>query len=611
MDESPFTKLGKYTLTATPDIPDYRDYIYQPALIRLKPYLRAPTNLQILDQGSEGACTGFGAAAVINLLNHQRGRSYNVSPRMLYEMAKRHDEWPGTGYSGSSCRGAIQGWYAMGVCRDTLWRYSTTNPGELTISRAKKARENTLGAYFRLRHRISDFHAALNEVGAIFVSARVHRGWDQQFVRNGRIPIKTESLGGRRFTKKNNTSDGFLVQNSWGKRWGKKGVALWYYEDWQENIRDAWVFRMALPTPQIWHNPPNQYSTLLDDPQQLGRTPTRAEIAGHFVHIDDGRFHENGRYWSTKSDTQQTAKLIAKSRKYDHLLLYAHGGLNSTRASASRISAMRDVFKQNGIYPYHIMYDTGLLEEMKDVVLGKKKQAEERAAGFTDWTDRLIEHATRVPGRALWREMKSGARTPFEPGGAGMAVIRAFIDAFAAVGRDPNIHLVGHSTGGILMAYLLDAMGDLSPGLHVRNCLLMAPAATVSLFKTHYQPLLLGDTPFGIDKMTVYNLNRQHEKDDNVAQVYRKSLLHLVSRSFEERLPSPILGMEVHNDELRECAPGRLEFIYSTGPEDNRSRTQATSHGGFDNDPATMNDILRNVLGKEPKRPFRKDDLEY
>jgi len=611
MDESPFTKLGKYTLTATPDIPDYRDYIYQPALIRLKPYLRAPTNLQILDQGSEGACTGFGAAAVINLLNHQRGRSYNVSPRMLYEMAKRHDEWPGTGYSGSSCRGAIQGWYAMGVCRDTLWRYSTTNPGELTISRAKKARENTLGAYFRLRHRISDFHAALNEVGAIFVSARVHRGWDQQFVRNGRIPIKTESLGGHAFAIVGYTSDGFLVQNSWGKRWGKKGVALWYYEDWQENIRDAWVFRMALPTPQIWHNPPNQYSTLLDDPQQLGRTPTRAEIAGHFVHIDDGRFHENGRYWSTKSDTQQTAKLIAKSRKYDHLLLYAHGGLNSTRASASRISAMRDVFKQNGIYPYHIMYDTGLLEEMKDVVLGKKKQAEERATGFTDWTDRLIEHATRVPGRALWREMKSGARTPFEPGGAGMAVIRAFIDAFAAVGRDPNIHLVGHSTGGILMAYLLDAMGDLSPGLHVRNCLLMAPAATVSLFKTHYQPLLLGNTPFGIDKMTVYNLNRQHEKDDNVAQVYRKSLLHLVSRSFEERLPSPILGMEVHNDELRECAPGRLEFIYSTGPEDNRSRTQATSHGGFDNDPATMNDILRNVLGKEPKRPFRKDDLEY
>ena len=69
--------------------------------------------------------------------------------------------------------------------------------------------------------------------------------------------------------------------------------------------------------------------------------------------------------------------------------------------------------------------------------------------------------------------------------------------------------------------------------------------------------------------------------------------------------------MEVHDDELRECAPGRLEFIYSTGPEDSQSRTQAISHGGFDNDPATMNDILRNVLGKEPKRPFRKDDLEY
>ena len=28
-------------------------------------------------------------------------------------------------------------------------------------------------------------------------------------------------------------------------------------------------------------------------------------------------------------------------------------------------------------------------------------------------------------------------------------------------------------------------------------------------------------------------------------------------------------------------------------------------------DSATMNDILRNVLDKEPKHPFRKDDHKY
>lgn len=403
MSDSEITCLGDYPLNATPDVPDFRDFIYQPALIQLQPSLDRPKDLTILDQGSEGACTGFGLAAVINMLNQRRGRGYTVSSRMLYEMAKRHDEWPGERYAGSSCRGAIKGWYAMGVCRDEHWRY-LPNPGELTILRAKRARENTLGAYFRLPNRISDFHTALNEVGAIYVSAMVHEGWDKHRVKNGKILMQPTAIGGHAFAIVGYNDKGFLVQNSWGEQWGDDGVALWTYEDWQQNIRDAWVFQLALPTPQIWHNAPNQYSVIHDGRKQSGRSPTRAEIAGHFVHIDDGEFHQRGRYWSTAYDTRQTARLIAKSDKYDHLLLYAHGGLNSPRDSATRISAMRDTFKLNRIYPYHIMYDTGLLEELKDVVLGREEEAEQRAGGLTDWTDKILEQSTRIPGRALWRE---------------------------------------------------------------------------------------------------------------------------------------------------------------------------------------------------------------
>ena len=613
MSESKFPKLGRYSLNATPDAPDFRDFMYQPALIQLKPYIRRPARLSILDQGSEGACTGFGLAAVINLLNHRRGRPYDVSPRMLYTMARRHDEWPGEDYSGSSCRGAIKGWYAMGVCREKDWPYNS-RVRDLTITRAKKARENTLGAYYRLRHRISDFHAALNEVGSIFVSADVHSGWDRSQVKDGRIRQRPEIIGGHAFAIVGYTEEGFWVQNSWGPGWGRNGVALWSYEDWQENVRDAWVFRMALPADRILSAPLNQFSSNRNDPRQLGRAPVRADIAGHFVHMDDGRFHENGTYWSTGDDTRQTAALIARRKDYKHLMLYAHGGLNSPRDSATRIAAMRDIFKANGIYPYHIMYDTGILEEIKDVVLGKKQESEERAGGFTDWTDRILEHATRVPGRALWREMKSGASSPFEDGGAGLAVIRAFIEAYAREGRVPSIHLVGHSTGGILMAHLLDALEALSPGLRIQSCSLMAPAATVSLFRTHYLPLLGGDTPFGLERMTVYNLNERLERDDNVAGIYRKSLLYLVSNAFEEARKAPILGMQRFSAGLEELAPERLQFIYSDGSPGTReapSPTASTSHGGFDNDPNTMNSILRTILGKEPTRRFKREDLIY
>ena len=48
----------------------------------------------ILDQGREGACTGFGLATVVNYLLRTPAISDNtlVSARMLYEMAKRYDE---------------------------------------------------------------------------------------------------------------------------------------------------------------------------------------------------------------------------------------------------------------------------------------------------------------------------------------------------------------------------------------------------------------------------------------------------------------------------------------------------------------------------------------
>lgn len=64
----------------------------------------------------------------------------------------------------------------------------------------------------------------------------------------------------------------------------------------------------------------------------------RSEIAGHFVHIDDGEYKSSGRYWSTEDDVEKTAVLVANSSKYKHILLYAHGGLNSPKDSARRIA---------------------------------------------------------------------------------------------------------------------------------------------------------------------------------------------------------------------------------------------------------------------------------
>ncbi|MEJ2202041.1 MAG: C1 family peptidase, partial [Desulfuromonadaceae bacterium] len=394
------------TLNARKDVPDIRDRMYEPALVQLKPEIDNRPDGIILDQGTEGACTGFGLAAVINLLNKKkRNLTFQTSPRMLYEMAKKHDEWPGEDYAGSSCRGAIRGWKNMGVCGEVDWPYAPENPGELTIERAWAARSCTIGAYYRLRPELNDYHAALNEVGAIYVSADVHSGWFDPRTKKNTLPVinfSNKPEGGHAFAIVGYNSDGFIVQNSWGPSWGLKGFALWLYEDWLQNISDGWVFRLSIPVPSLFGL--TSRSLVSADAESGKAAPKRLEIAGHFVHFDDGKFKDKGDYWSTAADIQRTAELIKESaaaapKKFEHLLIYAHGGLNTPSDSAKRIAALKEGFKRNGIYPFHIMYDTGLVEEVKDAVLralkGQKTKGffEDMRERVTEMSDHLIEDA--------------------------------------------------------------------------------------------------------------------------------------------------------------------------------------------------------------------------
>jgi pimeloyl-ACP methyl ester carboxylesterase len=297
---------------------------------------------------------------------------------------------------------------------------------------------------------------------------------------------------------------------------------------------------------------------------------------------------------------------VAKSRDYDHLLLYAHGGLNSTSDSAKRIRAMKGVFKDNRVYPYHFMYDTGIMEEMKDLVLGRYGSGGDKVAGFTDYTDHLIESSSRTVGRALWREMKRGAKRPFRDNAGGTQTLAAFFEAMDKSGKPKKIHVVGHSTGGILLAYLVDAVASRYPGTRIETCSLLAPAATLDLFASQFLPRL-GKV---VRRMQVFNLSERLELDDNVALVYRKSLLYLVSRAFEERREAPLLGMRIYSKEIDPPAGADLDFIYSRKRRGKKSRS--TSHGGFDNDRYTMNSVLRAILGATaPKREFTTDDLAY
>src|SRR5687767_3031143 len=127
-------KLVQRVLDARRDTLDFRDRMFEPTLVEVPAHMPLAAyqalHIPILDQGEEGACSGFGLATVANYLLTRRKVEPDpspVSPRMLYEMARRYDEWPGEDYSGSSARGAMKGWHKHGVCSEKEWLYKVTD----------------------------------------------------------------------------------------------------------------------------------------------------------------------------------------------------------------------------------------------------------------------------------------------------------------------------------------------------------------------------------------------------------------------------------------------------------------------------------------------------
>ena len=109
-------------------------------------------------------------------------------------------------------------------------------------------------------------------------------------------------------------------------------------------------------------------------------------------------------------------------------------------------------------------------------------------------------------------------------------------------------------------------------------------------------------------------------------------MLYLVSNSFEEKRNTPILGMERFvngkNSKLDKAfidpdisklftsGSGTASNLIIAGAAPANSKPgpdicRSDSHGGFDNDPNTMNSVLFRILGSKPKRLFEARDLQF
>lgn len=416
-------------------------------------------------------------------------------------------------------------------------------------------------------------------MGAIYCSANVHEGWfldatTQPVV----IPQTKKKVGGHAFAIVGYTEDGFIVQNSWGPKWGYHGFAILAYEDWAANGTDAWVAVLGAPmrvaaAPATFSSRPLQQSAA-QQAGLFGKNPGRdfAYQNPRVRPLGEGEAYlhtlvlgNNGMPINRILTAENAAKAVEqvcfagprawltglKTNRPRRLALYVHGGLNSEADSLTRIRMMAPYFRENGIYPLFVTWKTGAMESiggilddaLREVFRSRPEMRDEGIAdrikeALGEARDRSIEVACEnLLVKPMWSEMKQNAAAAAQAG-AGLHLLAGHLAALRKAVPNLEIHLAGHSAGSIVLGHLLSLLDQ---EIKASSLTLFAPACTLGFAVEHYGSALQAGK---LSQATMHTdlMDDERERADTVGP-YGKSLLYLVSRALEGRHKTPLLGM--------------------------------------------------------------------
>lgn len=354
-------------------------------------------------------------------------------------------------------------------------------------------------------------------------------------------------------------------------------------------------------------------------------TPSQAqELRPHLVNLAMGAFSSGGEWTTSRADVdaifaEHLPRALQAARGQGQplrLVFQAHGGLNDEATGLAIARKSVAWWTANGIYPIYFTWETGLFETIGQLL---RRASGEGARDLADYTsDPLVQETVRLlQAPKIWGGMKLSAQLASSPATVGQShqaqagteggawYVARHLAAFCRAHRDEvEVHAVGHSAGSIFHSWFIPCALELGVPVF-RSLHLMAPAVRVDLFKEKLAALV--GPHQGIDALTVYTMKEDLEADDSCARVYRKSLLYLIFHALEPQRKTAILGLEeslrADHDLNRmfglDGGSARAEVIWSRTPaQQGRSASQASTHGGFDDDPATMGSIARRILDR-------------
>lgn len=241
-----------------PDLPDRRDHLYaapSPILMALPPKADLRPNCPaVYDQGQLGSCTGNAIAGLFEFdrLKLKIGRPDYVPSRLFIYYNERVIEGTVNSDSGAQIRDGIKTVAHQGVCSEITWPYDINKFAEKPPASAfVEAKKSQAVSYSRVSRTLSQMKGCLASGFPFVFGFTVYDSFESSAVASSGIvdmPKPKEAVvGGHAVVAVgyNDTTQRFIVRNSWGKKWGMRGYfTMPYLYLLDENLADDfWTIR--------------------------------------------------------------------------------------------------------------------------------------------------------------------------------------------------------------------------------------------------------------------------------------------------------------------------------------------------------------------------------
>lgn len=230
--EVPRRKIARYGWV--PDLPDNRDFAYSAPLKAVRD-LPPKVDLRkscppIYDQGQLGSCTANAIGGAFQF-NQKREKLKDFIPSRLFIYYNERDmEGTINQDSGAYIRDGIKSVHHQGVCPETKWEYDITKfTQKPPLSCYNEAKKHTADQYARVPRTLQQMKGCLSSGFPFVYGFTVYESFEGKQVGNtGVVPMPKpgeEVLGGHAVLAVgyDDTSQRFIVRNSWGTGWGIKG----------------------------------------------------------------------------------------------------------------------------------------------------------------------------------------------------------------------------------------------------------------------------------------------------------------------------------------------------------------------------------------------------